>query len=214
MKKRLLVTLIPAVACLAIATPALAATQEAASENWAGYVVRPRAPVASQRVSGAWTEPSVSCSAAGESTYSAYWVGLGGGGQQSQALEQIGTQADCSSNGSGEPLRLVRARAIGAREDRDDDQCRRHGMGAHGGGRGPGQPLHQGPDDGPGVQQDADDDGRRPGYEHGRMGGRGSVRMCRWRDERTMHAAAACRLRHGDVLRRSHDRRWPRRHDQ
>ena len=35
-----------------------------------------------------------------EPTYSAYWVGLGGGGQQSTALEQIGTQGDCSASGT------------------------------------------------------------------------------------------------------------------
>ena len=43
---------------------------------------------------------AVACTANSQPTYSAYWVGLGGGGQQSSALEQIGTQADCSTSGT------------------------------------------------------------------------------------------------------------------
>lgn len=100
MKKRLLVSLIPAVACLAFAAPALAATQEGASENWAGYVVTPNDGSGFSAVSGQWTQPRVDCTANSTSSYSAYWVGLGGGGgEQSTALEQIGTQADCSTSG-------------------------------------------------------------------------------------------------------------------
>ncbi len=100
MKKRLLVSVIPAVACLAFAAPALAATQEAASENWAGYVVNSNDDSGFSAVSGQWTEPRVDCTANSQPTYSAYWVGLGGGGQQSSALEQIGTQGDCSTGGT------------------------------------------------------------------------------------------------------------------
>ena len=100
MKKRLLVSLVPAVACLAVAAPALAATQEGASENWAGYVVTSNDDSGFSAVSGQWKQPRVDCTANAEPTYSAYWVGLGGGGQQSTALEQIGTQGDCSASGS------------------------------------------------------------------------------------------------------------------
>jgi hypothetical protein len=39
----------------------------------------------------------VDCSTTTGSSYSAYWVGLGGFSETSQALEQIGTDADCSS---------------------------------------------------------------------------------------------------------------------
>jgi hypothetical protein len=100
MKKRLFVSVIPAVACLALAAPALAATQVGASENWAGYVVTSNDDSGFSAVSGQWTEPKVACTANAQPTYSAYWVGLGGGGQQSSALEQIGTQADCSAAGT------------------------------------------------------------------------------------------------------------------
>jgi Peptidase A4 family len=97
MKKRLLVSVVPALACFAFAAPALAATQEAVSENWAGYVASSQNDSGFSAVSGAWTQPKVDCSTAQEPAYSAYWVGLGGGGEQSQALEQIGTQADCQN---------------------------------------------------------------------------------------------------------------------
>jgi hypothetical protein len=99
MKKRLLVSVIPALACFAIAAPAFAATQEGASENWAGYVVTSNDDSGFSAVSGQWTQTQVACTANSEPSYSAYWVGLGGGGQESSALEQIGTQADCSSAG-------------------------------------------------------------------------------------------------------------------
>jgi hypothetical protein len=99
MKKRLLVSVIPALACLAFAAPAFAATQEGASENWAGYVVTPNDDSGFSAVSGQWKQAAVACTANSEPSYSAYWVGLGGGGQESSALEQIGTQADCTASG-------------------------------------------------------------------------------------------------------------------
>jgi hypothetical protein len=99
MKKRLLVSVIPALACLAFAAPAFAATQEGASENWAGYVVTPNDDSGFSAVSGQWKQAAVACAANSEPSYSAYWVGLGGGGQESSALEQIGTQADCTASG-------------------------------------------------------------------------------------------------------------------
>jgi hypothetical protein len=43
-------------------------------------------------------QPAASC-AAGPRRYSAYWLGLGGFHSSSNALEQIGTQVDCSSIG-------------------------------------------------------------------------------------------------------------------
>lgn len=100
MKKRVLVSVILAVAGLAFTAPALAVTQQAASQNWAGYVVTSNDGSDFSAVSGQWTEPRVDCSANTQSSYSAYWVGLGGGGEQSSALEQIGTQADCSPSGT------------------------------------------------------------------------------------------------------------------
>jgi hypothetical protein len=82
---------------LAFASPAGAA---APSANWAGYVaIHPGGGDKFSSVSGAWTQPTASCSGhAG--TYSAVWVGLGGDGESAKALEQIGTDADCSHAGS------------------------------------------------------------------------------------------------------------------
>ncbi len=84
----------------AVASSASAATtdpQTAASGNWSGYAVG--APNGSNEqftsVSGSWTEPSANCNA-GQGVAS-FWVGLGGAGQDSQALEQTGTEVDCSS---------------------------------------------------------------------------------------------------------------------
>ena len=63
--------------------------------NWAGYVAQNNN---FSSVSGSWVQPSAKCSSS--STYSAFWVGLGGASGQSQGLEQAGTQADCSSTGA------------------------------------------------------------------------------------------------------------------
>ncbi len=68
------------------------------SSNWAGYAAHD-ARVYYRQVSGSWREPGVSC-APGRQAYSAYWVGLGGYSMSSNALEQIGTEADCSSQGN------------------------------------------------------------------------------------------------------------------
>jgi hypothetical protein len=67
--------------------------QQAASENWAGYVAHSNLGNGQfSNVSGSWVEPSVSSSTS--QGYSAFWVGLGGSSNQSQALEQVGTSAD------------------------------------------------------------------------------------------------------------------------
>jgi len=68
----------------------------AESSNWAGYALDAPAPFTN--VSGAWIQPAATCTA-GTPTFSAFWVGLGGSSPASQALEQVGTQADCSPNG-------------------------------------------------------------------------------------------------------------------
>jgi hypothetical protein len=100
-KKFLLVSIIPALACTAFAAPAFAATQEAASENWAGYVVTTKDGTDYSAVSASWVQPTVKCSSdSSQASYSAYWVGLGGGDSNSDALEQTGTQADCSATGT------------------------------------------------------------------------------------------------------------------
>jgi hypothetical protein len=70
-----------------------------ASTNWAGYAVTSKAKsfVRFRSVSGEWVQPAVTCAAS--PSYSGFWVGLGGYGQSSKALEQTGTEADCSTTG-------------------------------------------------------------------------------------------------------------------
>jgi hypothetical protein len=77
------------------AAPAMADTTS--SSNWAGYAIH-RSGVSFTRVAGTWRQPQARC-AAGHRTYSALWVGLGGYSVTSNALEQIGTEADCTSSG-------------------------------------------------------------------------------------------------------------------
>jgi hypothetical protein len=68
------------------------------SSNWAGYAVT-ESSVRFRSVAAHWVQPSVSC--AGQPGYSGFWVGLGGYRQASGALEQIGTEADCTASGGG-----------------------------------------------------------------------------------------------------------------
>jgi hypothetical protein len=69
------------------------------SLNWAGYAVLASTSARHFRhVSGSWVAPAVTCTP-GSSTYSAFWVGLGGLSRTSPALEQTGTEADCDANG-------------------------------------------------------------------------------------------------------------------
>ena len=71
------------------------------SSNWAGYALTgtnpDTTPVTYTNVTGTWVQPKVTCTA-GES-YSAFWVGLGGFAADSQALEQIGTESNCTAGG-------------------------------------------------------------------------------------------------------------------
>jgi Peptidase A4 family len=90
------VSAVVTVAAMACAQPAFADSQYSA--NWAGYAVH-RSGVSFHEVSGSWREPNLAC-AGGKHTYSAYWLGLGGFSMSSSALEQIGTEADCSSQGA------------------------------------------------------------------------------------------------------------------
>jgi Peptidase A4 family len=91
-----------AVAALSVAAAAPAAAPAAVrrstSSNWAGYAVS-RAGTSFKRVSATWVQPAVTCAAPARSS-SAYWVGLGGYHTGSQALEQVGTEADCDATGA------------------------------------------------------------------------------------------------------------------
>jgi hypothetical protein len=85
-----------AIACataLVFAPAALADTTT--SSNWAGYGAHGTG-VSFRTVQGTWRQPGMTC-ASGVKTYSSYWVGLGGYSVTSKALEQIGTEADCSA---------------------------------------------------------------------------------------------------------------------
>src|SRR5207248_5284441 len=64
------------------------------STNWAGYAVTHRKPFGS--ITGKWVQPVATCSDL-TSTFSAFWVGLGGFSQSSFAVEQTGTLANCSA---------------------------------------------------------------------------------------------------------------------
>jgi hypothetical protein len=61
--------------------------------GWAGYLVRTGTDSFAE-VEGSWRQPHVVCNRPGSSV--AFWVGLGGANRNSDALEQIGTSADCS----------------------------------------------------------------------------------------------------------------------
>ncbi len=92
-----------AIACAALCAGVLPASAGAAtiSSNWAGYVAL-RAPSSGadfSSVSGTWVQPGATC-AAGHESYSAVWVGLGGYSESANALEQIGTDADCARSGT------------------------------------------------------------------------------------------------------------------
>jgi hypothetical protein len=84
-----------AITCLTAAPAAVAETTS--SSNWAGYAAH-RGGVSFQKVSASWRQPAVSCTR-GTETYSAFWVGIGGFSPTSSALEQIGTEADCTAYG-------------------------------------------------------------------------------------------------------------------
>jgi hypothetical protein len=75
-------------------------TNPSISLNWAGYAISGGSGVVRhfKHVSGSWIAPAVTCTP-GSTTYSAFWVGLGGLSQHSTGLEQTGTEADCDANG-------------------------------------------------------------------------------------------------------------------
>jgi hypothetical protein len=88
--RALLVTLALVTAGALSAAP-VALADDGVSSNWAGYAAH---GTSFHSVWASWRQPGVSC-ARGQSAYSAYWVGLGGYSAGSNALEQIGTEADC-----------------------------------------------------------------------------------------------------------------------
>jgi hypothetical protein len=85
---------------LALALAPGAGAASGVSSNWGGWVAlgSSGSHQSFRSVSGSWRVPRVSCTA-GQTGYSAVWVGLGGYRHSSNALEQIGTDADCSHSG-------------------------------------------------------------------------------------------------------------------
>src|SRR2546430_635897 len=97
---------------LASVTPA-ASRESAISANWAGYAVAATdgvpatsadgsattaAPASFTSVTGTWRQPRATCTA-GSVGFSSVWVGLGGFSPGSEAIEQIGTEVDCTGGG-------------------------------------------------------------------------------------------------------------------
>jgi hypothetical protein len=76
---------------------AIGAQADVQTSNWSGYAVH-RAGVRFREVEAAWKQPSASCSR-GRKTYSSFWVGLGGLRRGARALEQVGTEMDCTASG-------------------------------------------------------------------------------------------------------------------
>ena len=87
-----------AAAGAALAGAPAAAANTSQSSNWAGYAVH-HAHVNFKKVVGTWTQPKAVCTP-NQPSYSSVWVGIGGYSVTSQALEQIGTEADCTAGGS------------------------------------------------------------------------------------------------------------------
>ena len=94
MRPSIVIALIAA-ACAVTAPAALADSTN--SSNWAGYAVH-KPGVSFHTVSGTWRQPDAKCTP-GAQTYSAFWVGLGGFSLNAPALEQTGTEVDCSISG-------------------------------------------------------------------------------------------------------------------
>ena len=94
-----LVTALASGAALAVALAAAPAAlaDSSQSSNWAGYAVH-RSGISFRTASGTWVQPHANCTP-GTPGYSSVWVGIGGFSTSSQALEQIGTELDCTASG-------------------------------------------------------------------------------------------------------------------
>lgn len=85
------------VGLISLAAAPTALAQVSQSANWSGYAIH-RAGVTFRSASGTWQEPTLSCQS-GRETFSSYWVGLGGFNSNARALEQTGTEVDCTASG-------------------------------------------------------------------------------------------------------------------
>ena len=90
---------IAALTAAALLVPgAFARADTSTSSNWAGYAAH-RTGTTFRTASASWRQPGGSCATAIDDGYSAFWVGVGGYRAGSDALEQIGTELDCASDG-------------------------------------------------------------------------------------------------------------------
>ena len=86
-------------AVLALASAPAALADSSQSTNWSGYAVH-HSGVNFAKVVATWTQPTGACTpSASGTTYSSIWVGIGGYSPTSAALEQVGTDLDCSAAG-------------------------------------------------------------------------------------------------------------------
>jgi peptidase A4-like protein len=93
------VALFASLAAALLGAPAAAFAATTTSSNWAGYAVS-RSGVKFRRVAATWVMPTATCTVSSSRRYSAAWLGLGGYHTSSTALEQIGTEADCTAKGT------------------------------------------------------------------------------------------------------------------
>jgi hypothetical protein len=96
MRRSVLISTVAAV--VALVAPAAALADSSLSTNWAGYAAY-RAGVSFRAVSATWRQPAPHCNTP-YPTYEASWVGIGGFNRNSTALEQVGTELDCSASGT------------------------------------------------------------------------------------------------------------------
>ena len=94
---RLLATLLAAAALAVSAAGQARAAATEVSSNWSGYVVSGSQSFTS--VSASWVVSKATCTT-GSSSSAATWVGLGGNSETSDALEQVGSEVDCSPAGT------------------------------------------------------------------------------------------------------------------
>jgi hypothetical protein len=84
-------------AVLAAGTAAADTGEQQVSSNWAGYAAIAPAggSLTFANVTGSWTVPKVKCLSSRTDAV-AFWVGLGGYSGTTDALEQLGTAAECN----------------------------------------------------------------------------------------------------------------------
>jgi hypothetical protein len=85
------------VAVVAAGTASAGTGEQQVSSNWAGYaaIAPDSSSLTFANVTGSWTVPKVKCSSSRTDAV-AFWVGLGGYSGMSNALEQLGTAAECN----------------------------------------------------------------------------------------------------------------------